>query len=141
MKMSHLDPYTNIPEDLIIPAAKDLLYEIGLCPTSVSEEPKRRAVNHPIVTAFGNYMYLFERIASLMLDDNDHLYLMIVGEYARYSFVYQRLNSSKPISLKSSIEKTSIGLRLFRSSPHSLRLSGSRVEAGAQRNYILLYES
>ena len=98
MKMSHLDPYTNISGDLIIPSAKDILYEIGLCPTSVSEEPKRRALNHPLILAIVNGIYLFERILSLMLNDDDHLYLMIVGEFTGYSFLEQLLNSSRPVS-------------------------------------------
>ena len=42
---------TNIDEsdETPIDGFDDLLYEIGLCLTSVRERPKRRAINNPIV--------------------------------------------------------------------------------------------
>ena len=82
--MSRIDTNLVIPRHLVIPSVDDLLYEIGLCLTSVRERPKRRAIDSPIVIAIVCSLYLVLRIASILIDDNAHGWLLVVGDMGRY---------------------------------------------------------
>ena len=55
-------PSIEESEEKPIGNVDDLLYEIGLCLTSVKERPKRRAIDNPIVIAIFCSIYLFARI-------------------------------------------------------------------------------
>ena len=83
--MSRLSPYRVLPYDVVIPSVDHLLYEIGLCLTSVRERPKRRAIDSPIVIAMVCWLFLILRIASIFIDENEHGYwLIIVGDIEEY---------------------------------------------------------
>ena len=82
--MHPLNPFEVIPEDLVIPSADDLLYEIGLCLTSVRERPKRRAIDNPIVIAILLNLYLIQRIAAIIIDESNHKMMLFVGDFGRY---------------------------------------------------------
>ena len=47
--MPRLDTNRVLPEEVVISSVDDLLYEIGLCLTSVRERPKRKAFYNPVV--------------------------------------------------------------------------------------------
>ena len=46
--ISIMDPNLCIPQSLIATNADDILYRIGLCPTSLNDRPKRRPIDHSI---------------------------------------------------------------------------------------------
>ena len=81
--MSQLDPNSVIPKELVITSVDDLLYEIGLCLTSVRERHKRKVINNPIVISIFNSIYLIERIISLIIPESYRNILLIVGEFGR----------------------------------------------------------
>src|SRR5690242_337410 len=81
-----------LPGDVVIPSVDDLLYEIGLCLTSVRERPKRRAIDSPIVIAIVCWLYLFLRIASILIREDDHVWLMIMGEVGHYVGLKNHIN-------------------------------------------------
>ena len=74
-----------LPPNLVIQSAEDLLYDIGLCLTSVKRKPKERELlSTPIVIWIIQWVYLFVRLASILTDhDNKQLTLLLgdVGEY------------------------------------------------------------
>src|SRR5690242_17889377 len=80
--MSRWSANRVLPGDVVIPSVDDLLYEIGLCLTSVRERPKRRAIDSPIVIAIVCSIFLVQRIASIFIDDHD--YLVILGDFGHY---------------------------------------------------------
>ena len=71
-----------LPRDVVIPSVDDLLYEIGLCLTSVRERPKRRAIDNPIVIAMFSWLYLIQRIITIFV--SDHAYLVILCDVGHY---------------------------------------------------------
>ena len=68
--------------DAIIQIEDDLLYEIGLCLTSVRERPKRSASNNPLLIAIVCSVYAIERIASMFVTDGH--YLMYLSDFCHY---------------------------------------------------------
>ena len=81
-----------LPKEVVISSVDDLLYEIGLCLTSVRERPKRRAINSPVVIAVFCGIYLCERIASIIIDESHHGYLLLLGDYGRFMKLKTHLN-------------------------------------------------
>ena len=79
-----INPYVVIPEELVIASADDLLYSIGLCLTSVREQPKRRLVCHPILILVFWNLFIAQRIISVLVSEDNTLCLWIVGEMGRY---------------------------------------------------------
>ena len=77
----------------------DLLYEIGLCLTSVRERPKRRAIDSPIVITIVSTLYLVFRIASIFIEDNWHGWLLIVGDIGNYINLKDHFNSVMILSM------------------------------------------
>src|SRR5690242_18244861 len=71
-----------LPRDVVIPSVDDLLYEIGLCLTSVRERPKRRGINNPIVIAIVLFIMAVMKITSLIIDNEQ--WLIILGDNGRY---------------------------------------------------------
>ena len=84
MKMSRIKANTVLPRELVTLSVDDLLYEIGLCLTSVRERPKRRAIDSPIVIAIVCWLYMVLRIASILIDNNEHGWLLLVGSFGHY---------------------------------------------------------
>ena len=72
-----------LPEEVVISSVDDLLYEIGLCLTSVRERPKRRAIDSPVVIAVFNLVYLIQRITSITFECN-HDQLLYLGDFGHY---------------------------------------------------------
>ena len=81
--MSSISPNRVIPENLVIRSADDLLYSIGLCLQSVTEQPKRKDIYNPKVIAFVLWFHLYLRIASILLPE-DSQWLPLIGEVGRY---------------------------------------------------------
>ena len=46
-KIIIIDPNLCIPQSLIATNADDILYRIGLCPTSLNDRPKRLVITKP----------------------------------------------------------------------------------------------
>ena len=69
----------------------DILYSIGLCHHSVSDRPKRNPINNPmaIFTVMG--IQLVQRVGSLFISDDNHITLMIMGEFGRYEDNFNRI--------------------------------------------------
>ena len=61
----------------------DILFDIGLCHHSVEERPKRKAIDKPIVMSVVIWVYMIERIASIMISDDYNLALMCLGDVGR----------------------------------------------------------
>ena len=68
----------------MIPSVDDLLYEIGLCLTSVRDEPKRKAISDPKLITIVLWLYLIARIASLLIPESNEFGLLLVGDVGRY---------------------------------------------------------
>ena len=62
----------------------DILFDIGLCHHSVEELSKREAIDKPIVISVVTWVYLIQRIASIMISDDNNLALMCLGDVGRY---------------------------------------------------------
>ena len=75
-------PSVEESEEKPIGNVDDLLYEIGLCLTSVRERPKRRAIDNPIVIAIFCSIYLFARICCIFTDHRYYLHLL--GDSTHY---------------------------------------------------------
>ena len=60
-----MDPDLCIPTVLIAKNADDILYRIGLCPTSLNDRPKRRPIDHPIRAFIVVLLALMERLISM----------------------------------------------------------------------------
>ena len=71
-KISIMDTNRCIPQSLIATNADDILYRIGLCPTSLNDRPKRRAIDHPIRAFIVMSIGLIERLISLSIKDEDY---------------------------------------------------------------------
>ena len=61
----------------------DILYEIGLCLTSVRERPKRKTVDKPIVIFSLVSIFIAERIIILSIDDDNDRTFVCLGEISR----------------------------------------------------------
>jgi len=82
--MKHFSSYSVLPEELVIPSVDDLLYEIGLCLTSVRERPKRRAIDSPIVIAIVSIIMLITRIINIFNVNNNPIIFVLMGDVGRY---------------------------------------------------------
>ena len=58
-----------IEQSLIATNADDILYRIGLCPTSLNDRPNRRPIDHPIRALVVLSVALIERLISLSISD------------------------------------------------------------------------
>ena len=67
--ISIMDPNQCIPQSLIATNADDILYRIGLCPTSLNDRPKRRAIDRPIRAFVVMSIALIERMVSVSISD------------------------------------------------------------------------
>ena len=79
-----INPNVLIAKELVIPSAEDLLYLNGLCPTSMREWPKRKAINSPKVITIFLMFYLTERIIDIFIPEEEEQYLRIIGETGHY---------------------------------------------------------
>ena len=66
-----MDSNQCIPQSLIAKNADDILYRIGLCPTSLNDRPKRRPIDHPIRAFVVMSIGLIESMISLSIKDED----------------------------------------------------------------------
>ena len=82
--MDGLKPNRVIPPELVIKDCDELLYEIGLCLTSLRERPKRWKINNPEFIAIINFIFLSERIVSILVPGSERQILLLVGETGRY---------------------------------------------------------
>ena len=82
--MDGLKPNCVIPPELVIKDCDELLYEIGLCLTSLRERPKRWPINNPVFIAIITSSYLFERVVSILVPESERQILLLVGETGRY---------------------------------------------------------
>ena len=64
-----MDPNLSIPKVLIATNADDILYRIGLCPTSLNDRPNRRPIDHPIRAFVIMSIAFIERLISLSITD------------------------------------------------------------------------
>ena len=62
----------------------DILFDIGLCHHSITERPKRKAIDKPIIISVIVWVYMIERIASIIISDHNNLALMCLGDVGRY---------------------------------------------------------
>ena len=62
----------------------DILYSIGLCHQSVSDRPKRNPINNPMAIFIVVGLQLAQRVGSILISDDNHITLMIMGEFGRY---------------------------------------------------------
>ena len=70
--ISIMDPNQCIPQSLIATNADDILYRIGLCPTSLNDRPNRRPIDRPIRAFVVVSMALMERLVSVSISDEDY---------------------------------------------------------------------
>ena len=82
--MDGLKPNCVIPPELVIKDCDELLYEIGLCLTSLRERPKRWPINNPVFIAIINSIYLSERVVSILVPESERQILLLVGEIGLY---------------------------------------------------------
>ena len=82
--MDGLNPNCVIPPELVIKDCDELLYEIGLCLTSLRERPKRWPINNPVFIAIITSIHLTERVVSLLVPESERQILLLVGETGRY---------------------------------------------------------
>ena len=82
--MDGLKPNCVIPPELVIKDCDELLYEIGLCLTSLRERPKRWPINNPVFIAIITSIYLSERVVSILVPESERQILLLVGETGRY---------------------------------------------------------
>ena len=61
-----------IPQSLIAKNADDILYRIGLCPTSLNDRPNRRPIDHPIRAFVIVSVAMIQKLISLSLSDEDY---------------------------------------------------------------------
>ena len=59
------------------------LYSIGLCHHSVSDRPKRKTINSPVIMSIVVWVQLQQRVSSIMIDKQNHHTLMVLGEFGR----------------------------------------------------------
>ena len=71
--ISIMDINQCIPQSLIATNADDILYRIGLCPTSLNDRPKRRPIDHPMRAFVVMSITLIERMISLSLNNEDNI--------------------------------------------------------------------
>ena len=90
--MNRLSPYIVLPGDVVIPSVDDLLYEIGLCLTSVRERPKRSVINKPINIWIFSVLYIITKISAICIPDNERGILLILGEIGRYIGLKMHIN-------------------------------------------------
>ena len=81
--MAKIQPNRQIPSKLAIKGFDNLLYEIGLCPTSVIERPKpRKLLNNPGVICIILWIQFIERFLSIVVEEPS--YLLLLGDIGRY---------------------------------------------------------
>ena len=75
-----------LPPNLVITWAEDGLYDIGLCLTSVKREPKPRKLllSKPIVIWTIQWAYLFARLASILIGNNNKQLALLLGDVGNY---------------------------------------------------------
>ena len=71
----------------------DILYDIGLCHHSVGEQTQRKTINKPIVISTAVWIYLAQRIASIMISNDNDLILICLGDVGRYWAIKVHLNA------------------------------------------------
>ena len=71
-------------QEMVIPSVDDLLYEIGLCLTSVRERPKRRRINNPIVITIISIIFMTAKLVNSYLDDNQTDIGVLLCDIGRY---------------------------------------------------------
>ena len=75
----------NLPPNLVIQSAEDLLYDIGLCLSSVKRMPKqRKLLSTPIVIWIIQWTYLFVRLAAILTDHNNKQLTLLLGYIGEY---------------------------------------------------------
>ena len=79
--MDRLEPNRLIPPELVIKDYDDLLYEIGLCRTSVRERPKRWPINNPKFITIMSLMSFVKSLVTLLVPESDP---QIFGDIGRY---------------------------------------------------------
>ena len=82
-----------LPPHLVIPSAEDLLYDIGLCLTSVKEVPKQRnLLSRPIVIWIIQWIFFFQRLASIWIGEDNRQALLIFGDVGGYMGLKTKIN-------------------------------------------------
>ena len=80
-----IDTEHVLPPHLVIPSAEDLLYDIGLCLTSVKEEPKpRKLLSRPKVIWIIEWIFFFQRFFSILIGQENRQALLILGDVGGY---------------------------------------------------------
>ena len=75
-KMSSIRVDRRLPPELSIQSIDDILYSIGLCHSSVREDPKRSKLHNPIVIAIIEFIHLLMKFISILTDDEKLLSIL-----------------------------------------------------------------
>ena len=77
---TQIDPNKCLPPELAVQSVDDILYRIGLCLTSVRDEPKRLLIDHPLI-AFGFvFIFMTERLITISLSEENVFLFKILGD-------------------------------------------------------------
>ena len=74
------DPNFYLPEDIVVRDLDDVLYRIGLCHSSVSEQPKRRSIDNPTFAFVITLIFITEKVITCSLsEDNELVFRMLAS--------------------------------------------------------------
>ena len=91
-KRPQLDSTVCLPRGVAAPEFEDILYRIGLCMTSVKEEPFRRRIDHPMVAFTIVSVFMIERIITCSLPEDNHFICTLLGSTGYFISIRQHFD-------------------------------------------------
>ena len=68
-----------LPRHLVVKDVDDSLYRIGLCLSSVKEEPKRLSIDNPMFAFIITFLFMIEKVVTCCLSDDNELVFRMLG--------------------------------------------------------------
>ena len=90
--MDNLKPNCLIPPELVIKDCDDLLYEIGLCRTSVRDRPKRWPINNPKFITIISLIFFCKSLVAVLVSDSARQILLLMGDVGRFMNIRMQWN-------------------------------------------------
>ena len=78
-KSAKLNPEECLPKHLVVKDVDDVLYRIGLCLTSVKEQPKRHSIDNPMLAFVITLIFLIEKVITCSLSEDNQLVFRMLG--------------------------------------------------------------
>ena len=78
-KSAKFNPEECLPKHLVVKDVDDVLYRIGLCLTSVKEQPIRRSIDNPTLAFVITLIFMIEKVITCSLTEDNQLVFRMLG--------------------------------------------------------------